>query len=415
MRCIFIVAQYPISPNFRGGGSATFYERLSSLWALGHEIHLWHYAYPAQRQVFDEFVRNDESTYRHVQRMCASITLTTLPAQPGLVHRLTGRAFDWAHGTRVENPLLRTVALQQLERHIRRVDPDFIWAHHFGPARVATLQLTRPVIYSHHDWLFRVKALASGGAENPVLRKQEEDVARSAAAVVSGSLSECRQLRAIGCRAVAYIPVAYEPAADAPATEGAPRLVHLGGLSTTANRVGLERFFATVWPSLPPAMRDLWVIGDTRGASPALTQHLRSVTCTGHVRDLRDVLRPCDLHIIPWEHDTGQRTRLPLIFNYRQVVVAVRAAVAGFPEVRDGENCRLVDRLDQMASVIAELFHDHAQRRRLAEGARMTFEKSFTRQALLPRYAAIIDAALEGAARPGAPRVRRWVPAFFHP
>lgn len=414
MRCIFIVAHYPISPNFRGGGSATFYERLSSLWALGHEIHLWHYANPLQRRSFEQFVAHDSAVYQQVQKMCTSIELTTLPERPGLGVRLRARLQDLSTGERVENPLLRTVALDQLERHIRRLNPDFIWAHHFGPARVATLQVTRPVIYSHHDWLFRVKALASGGAENPVLRRQEENVARSAAAVVSGSLSECRQLRAIGCRAVAYIPVAYEPVADAPATEGAPRLVHLGGLSTTANRVGLERFFATVWPSLPPAMRNLWVIGDTSGASPALTQHLRSATCTGHVRDLREVLRPGDLHIIPWEHDTGQRTRLPLIFNYRQVVVAVRAGVAGFPEVRDGENCRLVDRLDQMASVIAELFHDHAQRRRLAEGARRTFEESFTRPALLPRYAAIIDAALEGAARPGAPRVRRWVPAFFH-
>jgi glycosyltransferase involved in cell wall biosynthesis len=213
--------------------------------------------------------------------------------------------------------------------------------------------------------------------------------------VVSGSVTECQQLRALGCRSVAYIPVAYAPViSNGYHTTGTPRIVHLGGLATTANRVGLERFFDVVWDTLPADCRDLWVIGDLSMASPALMRRLGTVTCTGHVNDLTSVLRPYDLHIIPWEHDTGQRTRLPLIFNYRQVVIAVRAAVAGFPEVRDGVNCRLVDRLDQMGSVIRELMNDEPQRRRIGQAARRTFDESFTRQALLPRYEAIIESAL---------------------
>jgi glycosyltransferase involved in cell wall biosynthesis len=73
-------------------------------------------------------------------------------------------------------------------------------------------------------------------------------------------------------------------------------------------------------------------------------------------------------------------------FNFGQVVVAMRPAVAGFPEAVDGENCRLVDDLQQMARVIEELCQDADQRFRLGSAARRTFERSFTRQALLPRY-----------------------------
>jgi glycosyltransferase involved in cell wall biosynthesis len=81
---------------------------------------------------------------------------------------------------------------------------------------------------------------------------------------------------------------------------------------------------------------------------------------------------------------------LPVAFNHAQVVVATRAAVACYPEARDRENCRLVDRLEDMGSVINQLLRDQPQRIRLAESARKTFEKSFTRSALLPRYAEVL-------------------------
>ncbi len=394
MRCLFIVAQYPISPNFRGGGSATFYERLSSLSALGHEIHLWHYAYPKQRAAFDAFVQTDADTYRRVREMCASVQLTTLPETPRFLDRVRARIDDWTTGTYVENPVFRTVALKQLRQTLDRVDPAFIWTQHFGPARLATLQRSRPVVYSHHDWLYRVRAIGQQGDENARMRRQEEDVALAAAGVVSGSFTECQQLRDLGCKVVTYIPVSYEPVPwTGAAPSGPPRIVHLGGLGTTANRVGLERFFEVAWPQLStPSSPDLWVIGDTSAAGATLSAHLKPVRCPGHVQDLGTVLRPFDLHIIPWEHDTGQRTRLPLIFNYGQVVVAVKASVACFPEVRDGDNCRLVNRLDDMAPVIRELLEDAGQRRRLGLRARQTFERVFTRPALLPRYAETLAA-----------------------
>jgi glycosyltransferase involved in cell wall biosynthesis len=162
-------------------------------------------------------------------------------------------------------------------------------------------------------------------------------------------------------------------------------------MGTTANREGLAAFFKGVWPQLKGLNVRFEVVGDTSTAPPELQKHLRTVACTGFVQDLTKVLRPYDIHIIPWEHSTGQRTRLPLAFNHAQVVVATKASVACYPEARDGENCRLVERLEDMVSVIPYLMADHAERTRLGRAARATFEKQFTRASLLPRYAAVIS------------------------
>jgi len=396
MRSIFIVSRRTISPNGPGGASAIHYEQLHALSELGHEIHLWHYAYPGQREDFDRFIKSDPHTWNEVQSLCRSITFTTLPGKPTFMNRVTNKLANFASDDDVMNPLLRTVAFPVLKRLIRKTEPDFIWSQHFGATQIATLQQRLPVVYSHHDWLHRIKRASLNGNGhqngNKRLKQAEEGVATKVAVVVSGSAVECEQLRNLGCRQVAYIPVSFEPVSlDPEATAPShARLIHLGGMGTTANRLGLERFFEVAWPHLSETA-ELWVIGDTKQSSPTLAEALAHVKCTGHVKDLATVLRPFDLHIIPWEQNTGQRTRMVMAFNHAQVVVAVKAAVAGFPEAIDNENCRLVDRLDQLADVVLALIDDPAERRRLGSNARETFEKHFTRKSLLPKYNAVIS------------------------
>jgi glycosyltransferase involved in cell wall biosynthesis len=392
VNCLYIVAHHPISPNYRGGGSAIYYEQLASLHALGCTVDLWHYATSATRQEFNDCIANDRNTYQNVRRMCRSIHVTTLPDVASWSERFQARVEDFLTGYRLENPFARTVLRRELRRRVATCRSDFIWAQHLGPAQTAVLQSQVPVIYSHHDWGYRVKALSAGKTQNLVRRRTEERVARSAASVVSGSYTECQELIGLGCRNVTYLPVAYEAATwdGNPPANSDVRIVHLGGLATTANRLGLERFFELVWGELGPARPELWIIGDTSAAGPKLRPCLRDAHCVGFVRDLRPVLRPFDLHIIPWEHDTGQRTRLPLVFSYGQVVVAVRASVAGLPEARDGENCRLVDKLEDMTSAIHALLRNPDERKRLGLAARRTFEQHFTRDALLPRYRTVL-------------------------
>ncbi|MCI0395814.1 MAG: glycosyltransferase [Chloroflexi bacterium] len=394
MRILFIVSQDPLSPHYRGGSSAIYYEQLASLAALGHDVYLWHFAYPHKRPRFDEFVASDAEVWSEVQAMCAWVAMTTMPYPGTLWDRAQNKVATLLSGEDVVFPTLRTAGYSQLKGLVAKLRPDLIWAQHFWAAQVAVLQKEIPVVFSHIDWLYRIKALRGRGHENGRMQRAEERVARQSAAVVSGSSVECEELRQLGCRHVAYIPVAYRPFdLDFDHVPADLRLVHFGGLATTATRVGLERFFEVVWPALAPAERpQFYAAGDTSTATPALQQHLAQVVCTGHVTDWPAVLRPYDLHLIPWEHSTGQRTRLPVAFNFGQVVVAVRAGVAGFPEAEDGVNCRLVERLEEMAGVIRELAADPDQRLRLGRAARQTFDSHFTRAALLPRYEQVIKA-----------------------
>ena len=208
--CLFVAAQVPLSPQFGAGGPAVIYERLASLCALGHHVHLWHYAYPDARRAFDEFVAQDPAAWTRVVAMCDSVTLTTFPARASLSARVANRLRNTWSYTFVENPLFRSVGAGTLRGLMRRVRPDVVWAETFGPAQIALLQSTRPVVYSHHDWLYRVRAI--GRAVRPDERQQriEEQVARAATVVVSGSAVERTQLERLGCRQVAYIPPSYE-------------------------------------------------------------------------------------------------------------------------------------------------------------------------------------------------------------
>ncbi len=138
------------------------------------------------------------------------------------------------------------------------------------------------------------------------------------------------------------------------------------------------------------------MIGSLNGASPALLDKLSlaGAVCTGSVEDLTTVLRPGDIHIIPWEHDTGTRTRIPLVMNYAQVLVSTRAAAACIAELVPGKNCILVENLKEMAGQIVGLYSQPEIRKELGLAGRQTFEEHFTREALQPDFDRFLQAIL---------------------
>jgi glycosyltransferase involved in cell wall biosynthesis len=283
---------------------------------------------------------------------------------------------------------------EELRALIGRIKPDIIWAQHFEPALLAAQQSDTPVGYVHHDWLYRIKALRNNRPVDQPQKTLEEQLVKRVAAVVTGSRIEQDEIAAIRGAGVHYIPVSYESASvkmSRTECDRQPVLVHLGGMGATASRDGLLSFFERAWPAVSRLGLKLLVVGDVADAPPRLRDHLARVECAGFIPELQSVLRPFDLNLIPWGHATGQRTRLPVAFNHGQVVVAVRAGVACYPEAQDGVNCRLVENVEQMPGAIAELAGDPDQRFRLATAAKTTFETCFVRKALLPRYAEVLN------------------------
>ena len=68
-----------------------------------------------------------------------------------------------------------------------------------------------------------------------------------------------------------------------------------------------------------------------------------------------------------------------------------RAAVTGLPELSSGENCVLVEDLEEMGPAVLELLADAPRRRELGCAGRATFLNHFTREAVQPRFDQFID------------------------
>lgn len=302
--------------------------------------------------------------------------------------------------------LISPARINSLEDLVSEVDPDFIWALDIIPATLAQRISTKiPVIYSHCDWKWRIKrhrmGIASKNIKNQfnlwLSKRHEEFLVKQVAGCVSGSITEMEEIRHLGAKHVAYFPTIYSLIELPKKTDllSPPRIVHMGGMKTTANRLGLERFMDVSWPFLSKRISPfpaLWIIGDLEGASRELLDAINQphITTTGFVQNLTPILRPFDIHIIPWEYNTGTRTRIPLVLNHAQVLVSTREAALCLPELVHDQNCILVENLSDMADVITALYHDPQKRMQIALMGRDTFLNHFTKEAQYPRFDAFI-------------------------
>lgn len=402
VRTLVLIEDKPITPNALGGICAALYSQLELLANSGREINLLILSDPLSPGGFQEYTQSQPETWKKVRSWCASdqiIYLTRIRrGRAPLKHLRLAVADPAAYLYSTVNE--RTVA--ELKEAIARVRPQLILAYLRGPALLARRATSDiPVVYGHYDWEWRLFSLRHPEKQHLwriklnrwLVKRVEENLVRRVAGCISGSASEAAEISSLGSKVVEYFPTAYVPShtADVSAPLPPPRIVHLGGLHVDANRIGLKRFVQVVWPSLDRGgnpVPEFWVIGSKKNAHESFLTQLSEVgaVCTGFVENLDGVLRPYDIHVIPWEYSTGTRTRVPLALNHLQVIVSTRAAVSCFPELEDGENCVLVDDLEQMAREILALIPDEERRKRIGRAGRYTFMKHFTREALQPRF-----------------------------
>jgi len=265
---------------------------------------------------------------------------------------------------------------------------DLIWAEwRWAGIWVRWADLDVPVIYAHHDWEYKLALLRS----KPNLSKRfhtfqkkriEKQLVKGVTACVSGSFTETGEIIEISSKPALYLPTTYSEVQTKLKPRSKPAIVHLGGMGTTANRLGLERFLEVCWPQIKSDIQDirLIVIGGLERAQPTLKDKLKdpNITCLGFVSQLDEVLYPHDIHIIPWEYNTGTRTRIPLVFNYNQVLVATAASAACYPELEHQKNCILCPDLSDMSKQITDLYKDQNKILKLARQGKQTFKNSFT-------------------------------------
>jgi glycosyltransferase involved in cell wall biosynthesis len=418
LRCLLLTQDFPISPNNAPtGASSLIYSHLELLAHAGVDVTLVVIVDRHDSWGFCDHVRREPETWEHVKSLCSGYRILPLER----LVRTPARIQYFLLALRDPLSYLFTIVNDQtiatLRELVAEVKPDFLWGEHRLPSLFAWRAVPeRPLVHSHQDWAWRLNWKEFRGATSRArllfncwaLWRVETSLVRHAAGNVSASVSDAAEFVRLGSRHTAYLPTTYPepPTADVDGLTGPVRLVHLGAMKTTASRIGLARFLDTALADLWKQMSEppeLWVIGSLEGAEEPLRHKLKDprVVCTGFVRDLSSVLRPYDIHVVPWEYNTGSRTRIPIALSRAQVIVATKASAACLPELRDGENCCLVDDLAAMARLLPTLVCDETRRHRLGDAARTTFHQHFTRKAIQPRFDEFIS-ELVGSTLPDA-------------
>lgn len=304
---------------------------------------------------------------------------------------------------------LNESSLLKIKKVLQEVQPDLIWAEHLI-SNYLVLQLAGsiPVVYSHHDFTWKINALRrkKGDWKRWILvrlmKNAEERLLGRVRHLVSGSGSELQQLV---CKNPAlhagYFPTTYPSVNPVLSPAPKPNIVHLGTLLATANRIGLERFLQVCWPELAAsdAHLTLSVIGKLEGEGNAGLQALLDqprIRCLGFVADLTSVLRPYDIHVIPYEYDTGTRTRLPVALNYNQLLIAHKNACRGIEGLKHGENCLLAESLEEMTELIREVLQGRIDYKRIADQGKQLFGEQFTVEGQKKRMESFLSAIIEG-------------------
>jgi glycosyltransferase involved in cell wall biosynthesis len=412
MKGLFIFPNAPLSPNFSGAASR-YLNSFMALYRLGADMHVWRFlSKDVERQVY----RYEAKT----AALCGDLRSKVVGWQdvvysPSPVFRSRIELVRKALFLPIELTFSETTTLRdKLLQAVKAVKPDFIWAEWgSGGALVATSCLALPWVYAHHDMYHRIvqvrqkvsvhKLYLSERIRLWAMKRGERQIICKATAIVTGSQTEARKLKVMGGKYISLIPTTYEPVNldYSNATGSAPaRILHLGSLRTTSNYLGLMAYLDKIQPQLDGLCNEqangmfrLHIIGDLSGAKVELMERIKSSDARlyGHVDDLSSILRPFDIVIIPYEHDTGTRTKLSLLFNHAQVVIATQAAVAGSPELRSGENCVVLPDLQAFAKTLSELVRNRETREWIGRCARKTFEADFTLEAQLPKFGQVLQ------------------------
>jgi len=376
---LFVVNNSKIDLNSSGGASV-YYSHVDLLHALGYKIIL------LATQWNDVSVFNDED-YKDVrEKLDTIISYPVVKKQPNKgIKRLVDAIFN---PTKFEYYFINKENKDFIESVILEHNIDFIWAEwRWNAIMIAAFNLKTPSIYSHHDWEYKLAKLRS---PNQNLNKRfhtyqkkrvEINLIKRVAGVVSGSFTETAEVLEHQKKAL-YLPTTYINLETDIKPHKLPRIVHLGGMGTTANRIGLERFVTVCWYKIKEEIPnvELVVIGKLKGASKKLLEIIekdKQIVSLGFVKDLEPVLLPGDYHIIPWEFNTGTRTRVPVVFNHKQVLVSTKAAVECYPEVID-ENAILCDDLTDMGHKIIDLYKTNDQGMKIALEGKQLFKNHFT-------------------------------------
>ncbi|WP_298516009.1 glycosyltransferase [uncultured Kordia sp.] len=399
MNVLFLVNNTKISPNANGGASV-YFSHLQLLAKLKYKVHVLLVDFSDKQkaklssEVNSAYIQEIQGFYTEIKHFQVA------QIHPkGIVDRIKTAI---SAPEKFEYFFVNSANEKILKEYISQNDINLVWTEWRWTAILANYSnLNVPIVYAHHDWEFKLRKLKSKLSFLQKFHLQQKkrvelDLVKSVSACVSASYTETQEIKDYGNSNALYIPLTYQQVELTKSEVKTPSIVHLGGMGTTANRIGLERFLEVCWNDLKEKLPNikLKVIGNLKYASESLKKRLEDhqIECLGFVEDLTKELKPYDIHIIPWEYNTGTRTRIPLVFNYAQVLVCTKEAASCYPEVIHDQNSILSNDLQHMTTQLVDLYNNTEKRIFIGDNARKTFVESFTAEKQLEKLKTFLEA-----------------------
>lgn len=309
-------------------------------------------------------------------------------------------------------PTLRNID-EAITARIHRVRPDFVW---FESTLLGKCLLNHrfemPCFVSHHDWLYKINEVRvrTKISKDSLLtrfsfgrlKSIEFNILKSTQGVLTGSDTELQDIQSLGISNTMLIPMAYdEIASDAiiGSDTDEVRIVHLGATKTTANRDGLTHFFSDIYPTVKNHLdvdnvkHRLILVGETdelKGRLMELIEKYRP-EMLGHIPDLTNTIRKYDIAIIPYQLNTGFRTKFALYLNHHMAVISYSAAIAGVIHLLKGDECVVVDTAEEFKDGLIRLCRDRKYREMVADNGKRSFVTNFTLGTHLMKYRQFIQ------------------------
>ena len=365
-----------------------------------------------------EFVTLDASDY-DVPDELRSVTFTRVPAAPS--SRTIASRAAYALGRPVRNATDhlydRAARIRNEARARHALDPTAI--HHFEYLRAAAacLGFEGTSVFSMHDdehrFLVGHRTIRSDVTGRPVAAHERREQRRVAAAqravyqradlVVGIAANECAELRAGGHNNVELLPMSWPRATRvererAWVDAGILRLLHVGRIDSLPSFRSLQFILADVFPLLSPSVLDrleLVVVGEVRDSERsasirALASAYPQVSFLGFVEDLRSVYATCDLQVVGSTAATGLRTRIVQSFAFGVPVLSTTVGAEGLEGLSPGDDILLADSDHAFADRLVELTEDPGQLAAVADRARATYDRSFSREVVAERLGAML-------------------------
>ncbi|WP_158838000.1 glycosyltransferase [Polaribacter sp. L3A8] len=281
-----------------------------------------------------------------------------------------------------------------LNKYIEENNFHFVWAQWYYAGLLA-VNLNITSFYVHHDWQYKLMKFKNKKSFKTSIitfskKRIENKLIKNVDAIISVSGSDNKQFNELKYNSI-YLPVTYNFNYIKKSTaKSTASLVHLGSLNTTANRVGLKNFLLTCWPSIKKQLPNvlLEIIGQMPDNDSKLIELLhkdKNIKVHGFVEDLTAVMHPYDIHLIPWNQDTGVRTRIPLIFYNKQCLVAMKNGVGGTAEITNNFNAILSDNWADYAKSIIKCYNDTDFRKELSNNGFNSYQENFSHESQFVR------------------------------